>query len=31
VYKAPDFGVQNLLTGAYGHLAEPSVGLVVKF
>jgi outer membrane immunogenic protein len=31
VYKAPDFGVQNLFTGAYGHLAEPSVGVVVKF
>ena len=31
VYKAPDFNVQNLFTGASGHLAEPSAGLVVKF
>ena len=31
VYKAPDFGVQNLFTGAYGHLAEPSAGVIVKF
>jgi hypothetical protein len=31
VYKAPDFKVQNLFTGAKGHMAEPSVGLVVKF
>jgi opacity protein-like surface antigen len=31
VYKAPDFGVQNLFTGNKGHLAEPSVGLVIKF
>lgn len=31
VYKAPDFGVQNLFTGGYGHLAEPSAGVVVKF
>jgi hypothetical protein len=31
VYKAPDFKVQNLFTGERGHMAEPSVGLVVKF
>jgi len=31
VYKAPAFNVQNLFTGARGHMAEPSVGLVVKF
>jgi len=31
VYKAPDFNVQNLFTGARGHLAEPSAGIVVKF
>jgi len=31
VYKAPDFRVQNLFTGALGHMAEPSVGIVVKF
>jgi len=31
VYKAPDFKVQNLFTGDRGHMAEPSVGIVVKF
>lgn len=31
VYKAPDFKVQGLFTGARGHLAEPSLGIVVKF
>jgi outer membrane immunogenic protein len=31
VYKAPSFNVANLFTGAYGHLAEPSVGIVFKF
>jgi outer membrane immunogenic protein len=31
VYKAPSFNVQNLFTGARGHMAEPSVGIVVKF
>ena len=31
VYKAPDFNVQNLFTGDRGHMAEPSVGIVVKF
>jgi hypothetical protein len=30
-YKAPDFKVQNLFTADRGHLAEPSVGVVVKF
>jgi hypothetical protein len=31
VYQAPDFRVANLFTGARGHMAEPSIGLVVKF
>jgi outer membrane immunogenic protein len=31
VYKAPDFKVQNLFTGARGHMAEPTLGVVVKF
>ena len=31
IYKAPNFGQPNLLTHAKGHLAEPSIGLVVKF
>ena len=31
VYKAPDYKVQNLFTGARGRMAEPAVGLVVKF
>jgi len=31
IYKAPDFGVQSLFTGAKGHMAEPSIGLVMKF
>jgi outer membrane immunogenic protein len=31
VYKAPDFDVQNLFTGARAHMAEPSLGIVVKF
>ncbi len=30
-YKAPDFKVQNLFTGDRGHMAEPSVGIVVRF
>jgi opacity protein-like surface antigen len=30
-YNAPDFRVTNLVTGARGHLAEPSVGVVFKF
>jgi hypothetical protein len=31
IYKAPDFDVQNLFTGARGHMAEPTIGIVVKF
>ena len=31
IYKAPNFGQANLLTHAKGHLAEPSIGLVIKF
>ena len=31
IYKAPDFKLSNLFTGAHGHLAEPSVGLVFRF
>jgi len=31
VYKAPDFHISDLFTGAYGHMAEPSVGIVIKF
>ncbi|MBV9574346.1 MAG: hypothetical protein JOY93_09855 [Acidobacteriales bacterium] len=31
IYKAPDFSVPGLFTGARGHMAEPSVGIVVKF
>jgi hypothetical protein len=32
LYKAPDFRVPSLLfTGAKGHMAEPSVGIVFKF
>jgi hypothetical protein len=31
LYKAHDFKVQNLFTGARGHMAEPTVGVVVKF
>jgi hypothetical protein len=31
IYKAPSFNVQNLFTGARGHLAEPSAGIVIKF
>jgi opacity protein-like surface antigen len=30
-YKAPDFNVANFFTGAYGHMAEGTVGLVFKF
>jgi outer membrane immunogenic protein len=29
--KAPDFNVQNLFTGARAHMAEPTIGIVVKF
>lgn len=31
IYKAPDFQLSNLFTGAHGHLAEPSVGLALRF
>jgi hypothetical protein len=32
LYKAPDFRVPSLLfTGAKGHMAEPSAGIVLKF
>lgn len=31
IYKVPDFKVQSLFTGARGHMAEPSLGLAVKF
>jgi hypothetical protein len=31
LYKAPDFKVQNLFTGDRGHMAEPTIGVVVKF
>jgi outer membrane immunogenic protein len=31
VYKVPDFKVPALFLGAYGHMAEPSVGIVFKF
>ena len=32
IYRNPDYGVPSLFyTGAKGHMAEPSVGLVVKF
>lgn len=31
LYKNPDFNVLPLFTGARGHIAEPSIGLAVKF
>jgi opacity protein-like surface antigen len=31
LYKAPDFKVQPLFTGARGHMAEPSIGIAMKF
>jgi outer membrane immunogenic protein len=31
LYKAPDFKLQSLYSGARGHMAEPSIGLAVKF
>jgi outer membrane immunogenic protein len=31
VYKTPDFNISGLFTGAYGHMAEPSAGIVIKF
>jgi len=30
-YKAPDFELQRLFTGATGHMAEPSIGIAFKF
>jgi outer membrane immunogenic protein len=31
VYKAPDFQVAGITTGSSGHLAEPSLGVVLHF
>ena len=31
IYKAPNFSVPILFTGAKGHMAEPATGIVVKF
>ena len=31
IFRAPDFGVSDLFISAKGHMAEPSLGLVVKF
>lgn len=31
IYKEPSFNLQNLFTGSRGHMAEPTVGIVVKF
>lgn len=31
IYKVPDFRIMNLATGATGHTAEPSAGIVFKF
>lgn len=31
IYKAPDFGISALGTGAVTHTAEPSIGLVFRF
>jgi outer membrane immunogenic protein len=32
IFRAPDFGVPNrFYTGAMGHMAEPAVGIVMKF
>ncbi len=30
-YSPPDFQLQGLFTGGQGHMAEPTVGLVVRF
>ncbi len=30
-YKAPDFNVPGFSTGTWGHMAEPTVGLVFRF
>jgi hypothetical protein len=32
VYRSPDFGVPGrFFTGTRGHMAEPSIGIAVKF
>jgi outer membrane immunogenic protein len=31
IYKAPDFGLSNLSSGAWTHTALPSAGVVVRF
>ena len=31
IYKAPDFNVPGFSTGSWGHMAEPTVGLVFRF
>jgi outer membrane immunogenic protein len=31
IYKAPDFKNPTLFTGAYGQMAEPSIGIVFRF
>lgn len=31
LYKVPDFGVNNLFTGATGNLSEPTLGVVYRF
>jgi outer membrane immunogenic protein len=31
IYRAPDFGVSTLFTGANGYTSEPSVGVVFRF
>jgi len=31
VYKAPNFNVPGFSTGSWGHMAEPTVGLVFRF
>jgi hypothetical protein len=31
IYKVPDFQQTRFFTGAMGHMAEPSVGLLIKF
>jgi len=30
-YRTPTFNLPNFFTGAYGHMAEPTAGLVFKF
>lgn len=31
IYKAPDYGVSDISTGAWAHSAEPSLGLTLRF